>query len=199
MGGRTEMTYFSELKPKLEKFSAWLDANGAEVLQPTSEWEVLRFLTNKGTSIIYVNKRGKLTLKGESYTAWESFKTSKPWRAIPATTRKRSTPHVNAIRHRDGNLCFFCQELVEQKDESVEHVVSVTHGGPNHLANFVLAHKKCNQEAGHMSAMEKVAIHVQAVIQKLTEAVRAVIEPPKTRCQLKQPCDCLNDCGDDQR
>lgn len=41
-------------------------------------------------------------------------------------------------------------------------VVPIAHGGPDHISNMVLAHRKCNEEAGHLSGREKIEIHVQA-------------------------------------
>lgn len=76
------------------------------------------------------------------------------------------TPMIRALRTRDGDLCFFCQRTVSQDNESAEHLVPVTHGGPNHISNLFLAHKGCNGQAGHLSAPEKIRIHVRAVIER---------------------------------
>lgn len=149
-----------KFKKHVKVFADWLTARGAQVLQPTNEWEVCRFITNKGTSIIYRKKCGTLTFVGEAAKAYDAFLHSKEWRAAPATKRKaKSSPAIRTIRERDGDGCFFCHELVEVEDESVEHLVPITHGGPDHIANMVLAHKKpCNEKAGHLSVMEKIRL-----------------------------------------
>jgi 5-methylcytosine-specific restriction endonuclease McrA len=41
---------------------------------------------------------------------------------------------------------------------TIEHLVPVAHGGPNHLSNCFLAHKRCNAAAGTLSAAEKVRL-----------------------------------------
>jgi 5-methylcytosine-specific restriction endonuclease McrA len=62
------------------------------------------------------------------------------------------------LRERDGDGCFFCPKLMEKKDTTLEHLLSRTHGGSNHMHNLALAHQKCNQEASHMSVVEKVRL-----------------------------------------
>lgn len=146
------------LSTRIDKFHAWLKARGAEVLIPTNEWEVLRFRTNSGTSIIYRNKSDRLTFTGDAEFVLHAFMNNGTWRAIPATKRKlKSTPVCRALRERDGDDCFYCRKPVEVEDESIEHLVAITHGGPDHIANMVLAHRApCNAEAGHLSVMEKI-------------------------------------------
>lgn len=162
------MTHFSQIKPRLDKFKAWLTARGAQVLEPTSEWEVVRFSTARQLSIIYRKKGGELTLTGESTQAWNAFNTGGPWVAGTAVKRKVMGGKLPTLRQRDGDLCFFCQKEVSEEDETAEHLVPVSHGGPNHLSNLFLAHRACNLEAGHLSAAEKIAVHVKAVLANLS-------------------------------
>lgn len=141
-----------------EMFEKWLVERGAELLTPTNEWELLRFRTEKGTGIIYTNKHGQLTWMGpaaEAYLAHVSNKSS--WRAVPKEKRRaKSSPTCQALRERDGDACFYCHLPVAVEDESVEHLVNLTHGGADHIANMALAHRVCNSEAGHLSLMEKI-------------------------------------------
>jgi len=67
----------------------------------------------------------------------------------------------NALLRRDGNACFYCGEPTGEDDRSLEHLVARAHGGPDHLSNLVLAHRRCNAVAGHLSAMEKIRIREQ--------------------------------------
>jgi 5-methylcytosine-specific restriction endonuclease McrA len=67
---------------------------------------------------------------------------------------------------RDGAGCFFCGRRVSAPDEdcppgyepSVEHLVAIMHGGPNHISNTYLAHARCNNIAGNVSAVEKIGL-----------------------------------------
>lgn len=166
---------YAIFKRKLEAFSAWLTSRGAELLTPTNEWEVLRFRTDKATSIVYSKKSGDLTFVGESSEAYRCFLGGHAWRAFPKTVRtKKSTPTCAALRKRDGDACFYCHLPVAVEDESIEHLVAATHGGPDHIANMVLAHARpCNAEAGHLSVMEKIRLRERG-------ALRTEIKTPDT-------------------
>lgn len=155
------MKSLAHLTSRRAKFEAFLTERGAQILQPTNEWEVLRFKTSRGTSIVYCNARGGVTPTGEAMKAWEAFEKNGPWRGAPATKRKLSTkerraPYFAALLRRDGVGCFFCHAETTDEDRTIEHLVPAAHGGPNHISNFVLAHRQCNAKAGHLSAMEKI-------------------------------------------
>lgn len=152
-----------QITKQLQQFRNWLAANGAEVLEPTNEWEIARFKAGGSTGVIYSNARGDTTFTGPASEAWQAFKGAHSWRAAPATKRKpKSSPVIRAIRARDGGHCFFCLKPVSVEDESEEHLVPITSGGPNHISNKFLAHRICNQKAGHLSAPEKIKMHVEA-------------------------------------
>lgn len=140
-----------------EAFEKWLVERGAELLTPTNEWELLRFRTEKGTSIVYTNKHGVLTWTNQAAEAFLAHVGCKSWRAVRASQRRlKSSPVCQALRKRDGDACFYCHLTVAVEEESAEHLVSITHGGPDHIANMALAHRICNSEAGHLSLMEKI-------------------------------------------
>lgn len=54
-------------------FTKWLKAKGAEMRNPTNEWEVLRYALDGTVSIIYKNKRGTLNYTGNSYAHIQEF------------------------------------------------------------------------------------------------------------------------------
>jgi hypothetical protein len=152
---------------KLPGFLSMLKSAGAEVLQTTNEWEVLRFRTGTGVSIVYRNAKGNLNFTGESQAAWNAYSTQASWKPkLPTDTGRRdsrvkkASPVIRTVRERDGDLCFFCRKEVSDTDASLEHLVPLGHGGPSHLSNFFLAHRVCNSRAGHLSAVEKIKLHV---------------------------------------
>lgn len=151
----------NQLRAKQEFFTNWLTANGAEVLTPTNEWELMRFKDGGVTSVVYFNKHDRVTFTGSARAAWEAYKTGRPWRsATPKAKRqnkKARDKYVETIRQRDGDACFFCAQPVSEETESVEHLVAITHGGPNHISNMFLAHRLCNEMAAHLSVTEKIA------------------------------------------
>lgn len=160
-----------EVKNKVPQFRTWLSAAGAEVLEPTNAYEVVRFKSGEVTCVIYRNNRGGIKFVGNAEEAWKAFRSGTAWRAIPPTKHKSVSPMMRTIRARDGDFCFYCQCIVSEETESIEHLVSVTHGGPHHASNYFLAHKKCNSRAGNLSAPEKIKIHVKAVIARKTYTI----------------------------
>ena len=150
------MVVASDVKHVAAKFRAFLTERGAEVLKPTSEWELIRFNCAAGVAIVYTDARGRTTFTGESLAAWNAFCSSGAWKAGVAKTRKKRSPVVQTLLDRDGDCCFYCWKVMEPTDQSVEHLVPVVHGGPNHISKLALAHRHCNAAARHLSAMEKI-------------------------------------------
>lgn len=148
----------------LEGFKRWLVDRGAEILEPTNPYEVLRFRANSEVKIVYRRECGSLTFTRDSDRIYQLFRRGDTsWRATNPTRRKRLTPLVKTLRKRDGDGCFYCGRdlfgaLRDDAQRTVEHLVPAAHGGPNHLSNLVLACESCNQEAGHLSVAEKVAL-----------------------------------------
>lgn len=161
----------NQLRKNADAFKYWLTQRGAQVMSPTNEWELIRFRDGGVTSVVYFRKTGEVTFTGSSHAAWDAFKSGAHWRsATPKAKRsgskKRRARYVETIRQRDGDLCFFCAEHVSEEDESVEHLVEVTAGGPDVLANMFLAHTVCNNNARNLSAAEKIALYHKARVGK---------------------------------
>ena len=147
---------FAKVRPA---FNAWLIANGSAILEPTNRYEVARFLTALGTGVIYRNDGNRLSSwQGGAAEAFHAFQAGKPWRARDRTARRsgKARNMFLSLIARDGWACMYCGHAVTDETATIEHVVAVTHGGPNHLANLSLAHGDCNQAAGHLSAREKL-------------------------------------------
>lgn len=140
----------------LQTFRKRLEEAGAEILAPTNPYEVLRFRSSKGVGVVYKGKRGE-TWNAEALAARDHLH-AKAGSLAPVTIngRRRDKATVDALLVRDGDCCLFCGKPLDG-DITVEHLVAIAHGGPNHVSNLFLAHAACNQAAGHMSAPEKVA------------------------------------------
>jgi 5-methylcytosine-specific restriction endonuclease McrA len=140
------------------KFRAALVAAGGEMLAPTNPYEILRFRSSYGVGVIYRNKRGRETWNVEAEQAREHIAARKGSLApVAVKGRRKDAGTVNALLIRDGAECFFCRQPLGD-DVTVEHLVAVAHGGPNHVSNLFLAHGPCNRRAGHLSAPEKIAM-----------------------------------------
>lgn len=136
---------------------ASITAAGGEVLGVTNPHEVMRFKTKYGVGVVYENAKGVRTWNEQARAARDHIQSHKPGSlaAVVVHGRRKGAGTVNLLLQRDGEGCFFCGELLRD-DITVEHLVSVAHGGPNHISNLFLAHCECNQRAGHLSAPEKI-------------------------------------------
>jgi len=185
------------VEAKLTEFHVFLKAAGAEVLKTTNDYEVTRFRTGTATSVIYRTDKGSTTFTGESEKAWEAYRSSHPWKPALATITgrrdhkiKKASPVVRTIRERDGDACFFCWRDVTDDDASLEHLVPLSHGGPSHTSNLFLAHKVCNSKAGHLSAPEKVRLHVAEALKRNERWVRRDIKKEGAERLRGKPGDC---------
>lgn len=182
------MTSAQQMKKKLPAFIEWLRAHGASVLEPTNEWELFRFKGDNGIAVAYSSKRGSVTFVGDAQIAWDAFTYARPFKAYTPEARRRkpATPIIRTLRKRDGDLCFFCQRLVSVENETQEHLVPFSHGGPNHISNLVLAHKHCNERAGHQDAVSKIRQHVAAIMELHRERPE-VVEPLPACIRRRRP------------
>lgn len=147
-------------KPQsLAAFEKRLLEAGAEVLGPTNPYEVLRFRTIKGVGVVYTGKRGE-TWNAEAIAARDHLAAGKgSLSPVKVSGRRSDKATVSRLLRRDGDCCLFCR-LPLDGDITVEHLVPLAHGGPNHASNLFLAHAACNHEAGHLSAPEKVKLAI---------------------------------------
>lgn len=148
----------------VRKFSEWLSARGAELLKPTNQYELIRFRTGAGVSVLYQKDNGRVTHTGESAAAFNAYEKGHSWRAVERTKRRASHVIRETLLDRDGSACFYCGKTMPPEDRTIEHLVSATHGGPNHISNLFLAHGECNKMAGHLSAPEKIKLHCEGVV-----------------------------------
>lgn len=151
----------SKSAPELfAEFKIWIAARGGEVLEPTNQWEVVRFRGEGKTSIIYTKKNGGVTFTGDASAAWNAFErrddTFRLTKKAPRMSQAKREPIVRTLIERDGNRCFYCATSFDEVKPTKEHLVPRTAGGPDHLSNLFLSCEPCNQEVGHASAPEKI-------------------------------------------
>jgi 5-methylcytosine-specific restriction endonuclease McrA len=145
---------------KIADFKKSLLEAGGELLGATNPYEVLRFRTKHGVGVVYSGKRGE-TWNKEAVAAREHIAKRKGSLApVAVKGRRKDKATVQALLERDGDCCFFCGEPLGG-DVTVEHLVAIAHGGPNHISNLFLAHQACNSAAGHLSAPEKIALAIR--------------------------------------
>lgn len=140
---------------KIDKFITFLRESGAEILELTNEYEVIRFRTINGVSIVYKDKRGYFTYTGESQEAMEKFQKKSIW-AIRGRKEKQYADVKKKLIKRDGTLCFFCGMDMVKKEITIEHLLPISDGGNNNIKNLCLACENCNKEVGNMAIVEKI-------------------------------------------
>lgn len=148
-----------------------LRERGVEVLEPLSQWEILRFRSVHGVCVVYRNSRERLTPNDEAELTLEAIEKQAQGSLAPVAVNrtssgtKRGRQQMAAIIERDGAECFYCAckltlgaPHLHPEQPTREHLVATSSGGPDVLANLFIACAPCNQEAGHMSAPEKIAL-----------------------------------------
>lgn len=146
----------AKLPKRQADLKAWLTSRGAEVLVTTNPYEFVRYRAAGETHVLYRKGDGSFTVTKAVLTMVTAFLGNQAWSAGVATKRKARNPvEVRALLQRDGDSCFLCRQPLGN-DITVEHLVAVVHGGPNHIANKALMHEDCNHRVHHLSVMEKV-------------------------------------------
>lgn len=165
----------------LPAFASWLADNGAEVRTPTNQYEVVRYVAHAEghrkpvTHIVYTKENGMLTFAGGSREHYARFlgiegDGSLGKKARPASSTMRR--FRRQIVERDGHDCWFCGVATTEGDSSVEHLVNRSEGGPDTLANFVIAHPACNAKAGNMTLAAKITLRDRMRREQSTETER---------------------------
>lgn len=162
---------------QLQQFVAWLASEGAEVGVPTNAYEVVRYkaywrgTSKAATHIVYAKESGLLTWTGGSLGHYRAFLAGTPIdelpNAQPAKERELNAkpPSHRALKQakrdrlaeRDGDDCWFCGKALGD-DRTIEHLVPKSKGGPNSLANYVLAHEACNRRAADLPLAAKITL-----------------------------------------
>lgn len=152
---------------KIRQFKEWLDVHGAQVQASTSPYELVRFLTRKGTSVIYMNSHDIITaMLGESGKAWDAFCEGRRWDGGLKTPReyrqgKKYDDMQRALVQRDGWTCAYCGKSLTQETATIEHVLPLSRGGLDAIKNMVLACRSCNQAAGSLNIRKKIELAIK--------------------------------------
>ncbi len=149
----------------VKKFTKFLQQSGAEILKLTSQWEVIRISVNGIIAVLYKNKGDRLAWPDEMKEAYWSYKSAGKikWSGFDGKVknRRRTPVKVQTIRERDGPNCWYCDCVMPDGEETIEHLLDTCKGGTNHIFNLVLACYHCNQVAKYKSVAEKVRLREQ--------------------------------------
>ena len=146
------------LKKKVPEFQDWLVYCGAKILEPTNPWEVVRFRALGKVQIIYKNAKNEWNFTACDMEPVNAFLAGRSWSAVKISPRKQRKPQeVLILLKRDGDNCFLCGFPMGD-DVTVEHLLPISIGGPNHMGNYALTHSRCNELLGNKSLMEKIKL-----------------------------------------
>lgn len=151
----------------IEKYKEWLEAQGAVILTPTNEWEVLRYQKDGVTRVIYRNKKNRFRFVYGADDDYERFETQNDgWQAPVVLTATQRKVLRNNLFERDGNDCWYCGEFLSKRHvpfespdfPTIEHLVPQSEGGTHAMANLVLAHQSCNGTAANAPLAAKIEL-----------------------------------------
>jgi hypothetical protein len=143
---------------QVEQFAKWLVSCGAEVVAPTSDWEIIRVIAKGETAVAYRNKRGDQSWPGMLADAWAARKSGfqpqlgNPQKALRGNKKAR----LYELADRDGWGCWYCSRELDELTATIEEICPRQIGGPIHIGNQCLACPECNQKAANKSVVEKV-------------------------------------------
>lgn len=147
------------MQQELERFAEFLIHHGATILDPASEQEAMRYQF-PGTGIVILHRtKNSLLMRGcvaDHYLRFREGRAPLIKSRPGAQWRERIRARIIA---RDGDQCCFCGGELDG-DESIEHWLSLRHGGNNTIANTSLAHVSCNRAADSMSVAEKINLKI---------------------------------------
>jgi hypothetical protein len=139
----------------IAKFKTFVSESGAELVELTNPYELIRFRCKHGVGIVYRNKHRQITLVGAAILAYEFFSRGRDWVAGKTYLDWERPEVVERLMARDGDICFYCGGPLGDA-ATVEHILSITDGGSSADANLCLVHSLCNLAAGSLPVVEKV-------------------------------------------
>lgn len=151
----------------LDGFAEWLELQGAEVGKPTNPYEAIRYramASDSGKSavhIIYAKQTGLLTYTGDSKGHYEAFMGDLGLTQSKVRRPKKTGGIRAKLIKRDGECCWYCGGLLSSAESNIEHLIAISDGGTNALANLVLTHTACNTEAGNLPLSRKLELRAR--------------------------------------
>ena len=142
-------------------FMAWLERNGARGLPLANGSQVGRYDTCLG--IVEVWQESDFSMgppQGLAHDLFEVFMNGGSRYLQPADlTGEFSQAKKNRVLKQGHPCrCFYCNCSIEKKDMTLEHVLPKSKGGPDHIANLVLACGPCNELMANRTIHEKMTL-----------------------------------------
>lgn len=156
------------MSEKLEAFAEWIVAQGGQRLEPTNEWEVLRYRkADNCIGIVWKNKKGAFTYSKQFGNDYPRFLKEAGLAKTERVDRLRSDRNRALkvqLAERDGDTCVYCGQFMTEP--TLEHFHALSRHGTNHPDNAALSCVGCNLVVGNLPVIEKI---------KLRDRIRAAV------------------------
>jgi 5-methylcytosine-specific restriction endonuclease McrA len=79
-------------------------------------------------------------------------------RKRPAVRKRSQAENKRTLIKRDGPYCYFCKQEFPSEELTVDHMIPLSAGGPNHIDNKVLAcypHQDMKGNQAHWRILKK--------------------------------------------
>lgn len=117
---------------------------------------------NRGQGMLCLDESGNLFLRLHHLATPPSVPEAGATASSGAARRRRH--RIANIRKRDGDHCFYCHKVMDREDMTLEHLLPQHLKASESALNMVLAHKRCNEQAGDLSVAEKVRLREKHLI-----------------------------------
>jgi hypothetical protein len=156
----------------VQGFLAFVAAEGGEVCNPTNPYEVVRYRAywrgtkQAATHIVYAKENGLLTWMHGSKGHYRAFLDGAQMDELPkpkpskASKKAKGAVTRERLLARDGGDCWFCGTPMGD-DCTIEHLIPKADGGRNTMANYALAHQRCNQMAADKPLVAKLSLRAE--------------------------------------
>ncbi len=134
----------------------WLAGRGSPAPAHEREWLRVRLSTGIG---VVLRAKGEAVVLSHACIREIAAADVEPTQSASASKR---LSRVRRLIERDGQGCFYCGEALTEDAATLEHLVARCLGGPNILANLVLACQPCNAKAADRTVIEKIRLREAA-------------------------------------
>ena len=142
----------------VDAFARYLIENDCEILDPTSQYELIRYKTKTdGVCILYCNAQGNV--RRISKTVRRHIESFDKGKVLQKTRRPKTITKAEIeirLRKRDGENCAVCGKALDLAPYNIEHFLSIGSGGNNNLDNLALTHTNCNMKLGDLPITKKI-------------------------------------------
>lgn len=139
-----------------DKLNEYIMSVGGEILSPTNQYEIARFVIKGETGVIYQGKKGISFSNRLAEQVYHNFESNKNIYLGEKKKRTSYSKMKEVLLSRYGRKCFYTGEEMTDEEITVEHLIPLSKGGKNTIDNMVLCRKDINTKLGNISLYDKI-------------------------------------------